>query len=109
MIRVGAAKEAEMKEEKDRVEDALNATRASVEEGIVAGGGVAYLWTLKALEKAQYPGDEQLALKSLRRVLEEPIRQIANNTGFEGSVWSNGLWKGTGTSVSMQRPASTKT
>ncbi|MBW1729987.1 MAG: chaperonin GroEL [Deltaproteobacteria bacterium] len=86
VINVGAATEAEMKEKKDRVEDALNATRAAVEEGIVPGGGVAYLRALKALEKASFPGDEQLGLDLVKRALEEPVRQIANNAGFEGSV-----------------------
>jgi chaperonin GroEL len=86
VINVGAATEAEMKEKKDRVEDALNSTRAAVEEGIVAGGGVALLRAMKALEKAKFPGEEQLGVKLLRRALEEPIRQIANNAGFEGSV-----------------------
>ncbi len=86
VINVGAATETEMKEKKDRVEDALNATRAAVEEGIVPGGGVAYLRALKALEKAEFEGDEQLGLDLVKRALEEPVRQIANNAGFEGSV-----------------------
>ncbi|MBW1720937.1 MAG: chaperonin GroEL [Deltaproteobacteria bacterium] len=86
VINVGAATEAEMKEKKDRVEDALNATRAAVEEGIVPGGGVAYLRVLKALDKLELPGDQQLGAKLVRRALEEPVRQIANNAGFEGSV-----------------------
>jgi chaperonin GroEL len=86
VISVGAATETEMKERKDRVEDALNATRAAVEEGIVAGGGVAYLRAMKALEKAELPGEEKAGCTLVRRALEEPIRQIANNAGFEGSV-----------------------
>ncbi len=86
VINVGAATEAEMKEKKDRVEDALNATRAAVEEGIVPGGGVAYLRALKALDKAKFPGEEQLGCDLVKRALEEPVRQIANNAGFEGSV-----------------------
>ncbi|MFZ7113147.1 MAG: chaperonin GroEL [Desulfatiglandales bacterium] len=86
VINVGAATEAEMKEKKDRVEDALNATRAAVEEGIVPGGGVALLRALKALEKLELPGEQQLGAKLVRRALEEPVRQIANNAGFEGSV-----------------------
>jgi chaperonin GroEL len=86
VINVGAATEAEMKEKKDRVEDALNATRAAVEEGIVPGGGVAYLRTLKGLEKAEFIGEEQMGANIVKRALEEPIRQIANNAGFEGSV-----------------------
>ncbi|KPK30728.1 MAG: molecular chaperone GroEL [Nitrospira bacterium SG8_3] len=86
VINVGAATETEMKEKKDRVEDALNATRAAVEEGIVPGGGVAYLRAMKALEKLQLPGEEQFGVKLVRRALEEPIREIANNAGFEGSI-----------------------
>ena len=86
VINVGAATEAEMKEKKDRVEDALNATRAAVEEGVVPGGGVAYVRAMKALEKAKFPGDEQLGVNLIKRALEEPVRQIANNAGFEGSV-----------------------
>src|SRR5512136_2077484 len=86
VISVGAATETEMKEKKDRVEDALNATRAAVEEGIVAGGGVAYMRALKVLKKVQFPGEEQLGANLIKRALEEPMRQIANNAGFEGSV-----------------------
>jgi chaperonin GroEL len=86
VINVGAATETEMKEKKDRVEDALNATRAAVEEGIVPGGGVAYMRAQKALEKARFPGEEQLGANLIKRALEEPVRQIANNAGFEGSV-----------------------
>ncbi|MCD6296669.1 MAG: chaperonin GroEL [Deltaproteobacteria bacterium] len=86
VINVGAATEGEMKEKKDRVEDALNATRAAVEEGIVPGGGVALLRAMNALEKAEFPGDEQSGLNLVKRALEEPVRQIANNAGFEGSV-----------------------
>jgi chaperonin GroEL len=86
VINVGAATEIEMKEKKDRVEDALNATRAAVEEGIVAGGGVAYLRCLKVLEKTELPGEAQMGVNLIKRALEEPVRQIANNAGFEGSV-----------------------
>ena len=86
VINVGAATETEMKERKARVEDALNATRAAVEEGIVPGGGVALLRCLSALEKVKLEGEEQLGVSVLRRALEEPIRQIANNAGHEGSV-----------------------
>ncbi len=86
VISVGAATETEMKEKKARVEDALNATRAAVEEGIVPGGGVAYLRCLSSLEKVDLGGDEQLGLKIIRRALEEPARQIAANAGEEGSV-----------------------
>jgi chaperonin GroEL len=86
VISVGAATETEMKEKKARVEDALNATRAAVEEGIVPGGGVAYLRCLPALENLDFGGDEQLGLNIIRRALEEPARQIAANAGEEGSV-----------------------
>ena len=86
VINVGAATEMEMKEKKDRVEDALNATRAAVEEGIVPGGGVALVRTMKALEDLKLTGDEQLGVAIIKRALEEPVRQIANNAGFEGSV-----------------------
>jgi len=86
VINVGAATEMEMKEKKARVEDALNATRAAVEEGVVPGGGVAYLRCLKALDALVLPGEQELGKNILRRALEEPIRQIANNAGREGSV-----------------------
>jgi chaperonin GroEL len=86
VINVGAATETEMKEKKDRVEDALNATRAAVEEGIVPGGGVAFIRAMKALEKTKLQGEEQLGINLVKRALEEPVRQIANNAGFEGSV-----------------------
>ncbi len=86
VINVGAATETEMKEKKDRVEDALNATRAAVEEGIVPGGGVAFIRAMKALDRVKIPGDEQLGVTLIKRALEEPVRQIANNAGVEGSV-----------------------
>ncbi len=86
VINVGAATETEMKEKKARVEDALNATRAAVEEGIVPGGGVAYLRCLPALEKLKLEGDKKIGVDIIKRALEEPIRQIANNAGQEGSV-----------------------
>jgi chaperonin GroEL len=86
VIHVGAATETEMKEKKARVEDALNATRAAVEEGIVPGGGVALLRAGKALEKVKLEGEEQSGVTLVHRALEEPIRQIANNAGAEGSV-----------------------
>ncbi|MGD8229595.1 MAG: chaperonin GroEL, partial [Desulfobacteraceae bacterium] len=86
VINVGAATETEMKEKKARVEDALNATRAAVEEGIVPGGGVALLRTITALSKMQLEGEEQNGVKLVIRALEEPVRQIANNAGAEGSV-----------------------
>jgi len=86
VINVGAATESEMKEKKARVEDALNATRAAVEEGIVPGGGVAYLRTLPALDKMKLPEQQQFGLNILKRSLEEPIRWIAMNAGFDGSI-----------------------
>ena len=86
VISVGAATETEMKEKKARVEDALNATRAAVEEGIVPGGGVAYLRCLPALLAMALEGDEKLGLNIIKRALEEPARQIAINAGEEGSV-----------------------
>jgi len=86
VIKIGAATEVEMKEKKARVEDALHATRAAVEEGIIPGGGVAFLRCLTALEKLKYDGDRQIGVKILLRSLEEPIRQIVNNAGLEGSV-----------------------
>jgi chaperonin GroEL len=86
IIKVGAATETEMKERKARVEDALNATRAAVEEGIVPGGGVALLRASRALDGLDLSGDEATGAEIVRRALEEPIRQIAQNAGFEGSV-----------------------
>lgn len=86
VIKVGAATEVEMKEKKARVEDALNATRAAVEEGIVPGGGVALLRCIPALERMDFGGEEAFGVKIVKRALEEPVRQIANNAGLEGSV-----------------------
>jgi chaperonin GroEL len=86
VINVGAATETEMKERKARVEDALNATRAAVEEGIVPGGGVAFLRCLPALKNLKLEGDQQIGVEITKRALEEPIRQIVNNAGLEGSV-----------------------
>jgi len=86
VINVGAATETEMKEKKARVEDALNATRAAVEEGIVPGGGVALLRCIGALDKLKLTGDDQLGVNIVKRALEDPLRQIANNAGMEGSV-----------------------
>jgi len=86
VIKVGAATETEMKEKKARVEDALNATRAAVEEGIVPGGGVAYLRTLPALDKMKLEGDEAVGVRIVKKALEEPLRMIANNAGMEGSI-----------------------
>jgi chaperonin GroEL len=86
VIKVGAATETEMKEKKARVEDALHATRAAVEEGIVAGGGVALLRASLVLADLKLPGDEQIGVDIIRRACEEPARQIAGNAGFEGAI-----------------------
>ncbi|OGP74206.1 MAG: chaperonin GroL [Deltaproteobacteria bacterium RBG_16_49_23] len=86
VIKVGAATETEMKEKKARVEDALNATRAAVEEGIVPGGGVAYLRCLSVLKKIKLEPDRQTGVDIIQKALEEPIRQIVENAGLEGSV-----------------------
>lgn len=86
VINVGAATETEMKEKKARVEDALNATRAAVEEGIVPGGGVAFLRCLPALKNLKLEEDQQVGVEIVRKALEEPIKQIVNNAGLEGSV-----------------------
>ena len=86
VIKVGAATETEMKEKKARVEDAMHATKAAVEEGIVPGGGVAMLRAAKALDKLKVDGDQQLGVNITRRALEEPMRWIAQNAGFEGSI-----------------------
>ncbi|MBI2218003.1 MAG: chaperonin GroEL, partial [Candidatus Rokubacteria bacterium] len=86
VIKVGAATETAMKEKKARVEDALNATRAAVEEGIVPGGGVALLRAAKAIDGVKLEGDEKVGAAIVKRALEEPIRQIVENSGLEGSV-----------------------
>jgi chaperonin GroEL len=86
VINVGAATETEMKEKKARVEDALHATRAAVEEGILAGGGVAYLRAQNALDNLKLPGDEGLGVQIVRRALESPTRQLADNAGKEGAL-----------------------
>jgi len=86
VIKVGAATETAMKEKKARVEDALNATRAAVEEGIVPGGGVALLRCAKAVDRLKLEGDEKVGAMIVKRALEEPIRQIVENAGVEGSV-----------------------
>ena len=86
VIKVGAATETEMKEKKARVEDAMHATKAAVEEGIVPGGGVALLRGTQALDDLQTEGDQQLGVNIIRRALEEPMRWIAQNAGFEGSI-----------------------
>ena len=86
VIEIGAATEVEMKDKKYRVEDALNATRAAVEEGIVAGGGTTFVDILPALDKLEAEGDVKTGINIVRRAIEEPVRQIANNAGLEGSV-----------------------
>ena len=86
IIKVGAATETAMKEKKARVEDALNATRAAVEEGIVAGGGVALLRASTSIDSLKLEGDEKVGAMIVKRALEEPIRQIVENAGLEGSV-----------------------
>jgi chaperonin GroEL len=86
VIKVGAATETEMKEKKARVEDALHATRAAVEEGIVPGGGVVLLRAANVLESVKGEGDEQIGIQIIRRACEEPLRQIVGNAGYEGAV-----------------------
>ncbi len=97
VIKVGAATEVEMKEKKARVEDALHATRAAVEEGVVAGGGVALIRALSALDGLQGANhDQTVGINILRRAMEEPLRQIVSNAGDEASVVLNEVKKGTG-------------
>jgi chaperonin GroEL len=98
VIKVGAATEVELKEKKLRVEDALSATRAAVEEGVVPGGGVAVIRVMPALEKLAetLEGDERTGVLTLRKALEEPLRQIAENSGEEGSVVVNTVREGKG-------------
>lgn len=86
VIKVGAATEVELKEKKDKIDDAVHATKAAVEEGIVAGGGVALVDCIKSLDNLQVAGDEKIGINILRRALEEPMRQIATNAGKDGSV-----------------------
>ena len=94
VINIGAATETEMKEKKARVEDALNATRAAVQEGVVPGGGVALIRCIGALDKADAKGEEKSGVKLLKRALEEPLRQLATNAGLEGSVVLNKVKEG---------------
>ncbi|MBJ6766140.1 chaperonin GroEL [Myxococcaceae bacterium JPH2] len=96
VINVGAATETEMKEKKARVEDALHATRAAVEEGIVPGGGVAYLRSLKALDNLKLGGEQAFGVEIIRRALTEPLRKIASNAGVEGAVVINKVIDGQG-------------
>jgi chaperonin GroEL len=86
VIKVGAATETELKEKKSRFEDAIHATKAAVEEGIVPGGGVTLVNAIKVLDEIQAEGDERIGVNIIRRALEEPLRQIAHNAGVEGSV-----------------------
>ena len=86
MLNIGAATEVEMKEKKDRVDDALHATRAAVEEGIVPGGGVALFRASKAIKELKLNGDEAVGASIVLRAIEEPLRQLAANGGYEGSV-----------------------
>jgi len=94
VIHIGAATETEMKEKKARVEDALNATRAAVEEGVVPGGGVALLRCIEALNQVKAPGEEKTGVGLLKRALREPLQNIAKNAGFEGSVVVNAVLEG---------------
>ena len=86
MLEIGAATETEMKEKKARVEDAMHATKAAVEEGIVPGGGVAILRAAKGLDKLKLDGDQQIGVNIVKRAIEEPLRWIATNAGHEGSI-----------------------
>jgi chaperonin GroEL len=95
VIQLGAATETEMKEKKARVENALNATRAAVEEGIVAGGGVALLRCMKALDNVEVSGEEKDGILILKRAMEEPLQQIAHNAGLEGQVVLKKVYEGT--------------
>ena len=97
VIKVGAATETEMKEKKARVEDAMHATKAAVEEGIVPGGGVALLRAVEAVEKVKAEGDVRVGVNVIKRALEEPFRQIVYNAGLEGSVLLNEVRKAGGT------------
>jgi chaperonin GroEL len=94
VLHIGASTETEMKEKKARVEDALNATRAAVEEGIVPGGGVALLRCLKVLDNVKVGGEEKVGIGILKRALQEPLRNIAGNAGLEGSVVVNAVLEG---------------
>ncbi len=96
VVKVGAATETEMKEKKARVEDALHATRAAVEEGIVAGGGVAYVRCLPALDKLKLGGEQDFGVEIVRRAITEPLKQIAENAGHEGAVVFNQVKEGKG-------------
>ncbi len=86
MIKVGAATEVELKERKARVEDALHATRAAIEEGVVPGGGIVLLAAVPAIDRLQLEGDQLVGAQILKRALQEPLRQLVANAGLEGSV-----------------------
>ena len=103
VIKVGAATETEMKEKKARVEDAMHATKAAVEEGIVPGGGVALLRGIQALNKLKLDGDQQIGVNIVKRALEEPMRWIANNAGVEGSIVVQKVLDEQGRGVRLQR------
>src|SRR4029077_836725 len=94
VVKVGAATETEMKEKKARVEDALHATRAAVEEGIVAGGGVALLRAQSALDALKVDEEQRFGVNIIRRAIEEPLRQIVGNAGLEGSIVVNKVKEG---------------
>src|SRR5205085_11815604 len=96
VINVGAATETEMKEREARVEDALHATRAAVEEGIVPGGGVAFIRAQKAIDKLELEGDEKVGAAIIRRAIEEPMRQLADNARQEGALIVQEAEKGKG-------------
>ena len=104
VIKVGGSTEVEVKERKDRVDDALNATRAAVEEGIVPGGGVALLRASNALTVKGANADQQAGINLVRRALQEPIRQIANNAGDEGSVVVGKILENSSTDLRLRRP-----
>ena len=111
VIRVGGATEVEVKEKRDRVEDAMNATRAAVEEGIVPGGGVALLRAGRALDKLTPANDDQrVGVEIVRKALQAPVRQIAENAGVEGSIVVGKLLdKKDANSATTPRPTSSKT
>jgi len=109
VINVGAATETEMKEKKARVEDALHATRAAVEEGIVPGGGVAFIRAQKALDNLKLEGDEKVGVAIIRRAIEEPLRTLADNAGQEGALIVQEVRSAKAPKVTTSRPTRTKT
>ncbi|PYV13766.1 MAG: molecular chaperone GroEL, partial [Acidobacteria bacterium] len=106
-IKVGAATETEMKEKKARVEDAMHATKAAVEEGIVPGGGVALVRCIPPLEKLKAESDEQIGINIVKRALEEPLRLIAQNAGWEGAVVSEKVRTNNNTNFGFNAQAET--